>query len=88
MSDFFDKNFWQLIITGLIIMIVSFLFRGKSGESTTVGKGWKVVVIIAWVIFLAGIYMFVNNSSLGISLIILGILLSYISKFFIWWHQR
>lgn len=97
MSDFIDKNFWQAIVIGLIFFLAGFLFKGRSAETTTAGKKWKVVVIISYIMIGGGIILlFKDPSTIGIKnsssvlawdLILLGVPLNLISKFFVWWHR-
>ena len=97
MDNFFDKNLFQQIVAGVAVLIVSILLGAKSIPSATTGKKWKTIVIISWFMILWGFYIFVmnypngnfNNPYTGLSLVVLviGIILKYIGKFFVWWHR-
>jgi len=97
MSDFFDKNFAQGIVTGLIVLFVSILLAGRFIPSSSTGKGWKIVVIFSYVLFFGGLYLFLFNfqrgglnnpyTGMGFSMTMLGAILNGVGKFFIWWHR-
>lgn len=97
MSDFFGQNFWQSIASGLVITLLSVLLGAKTKTPKTNGKTWKIIFIISWIIFLYGIVKisqspqdgYFNQVKLGegIILLLLGLIMNGISKFFIWWHR-
>ena len=97
MSDFFDKNLLQGIVSGAIILLISIWLGGRAQSSPTTGKGWKITVIFAYVMIFGGLYLFASNltdggfnnpyTGMGLSLAILGVILRFIGKFFIWWHH-
>lgn len=97
MHNFFDLNLFQQIASGLVVLFVSILLANKTAKTSVSGKGWKVVIIISWIMIIGGLYIVglnapnggLNNPSvgLGLSLVILGIPLKYIGKFFHWWHH-
>ncbi len=96
MQHFFDVGLFQQIASGLVVLLVSIWLGAKSGP-TTYGKGWKIIVIIGWMMILGGLYTAGLNSQhggfsnpytgLGLSLFILGIPVMYLGKFFVWWHR-
>lgn len=97
MLDFFDKNLFQQIVAGLVILVISFLLGTKSTYQSNDCKSWKILVIIAWLMILGGFYLFISHFSnggfndfytgMGLSIGILGLLLKYFGKFFIWWNR-
>ena len=96
MDNFFGIGLWQQIVSGLVVLLVSIWLGGRSSPATD-GKGWKIVVIVGWVMILGGLYMFGVNmqaggfsnpySGLGLSLFLLGISVKYLGSFFVWWHR-
>lgn len=97
MIDFFDKSFWQLIVSGLLVLLIGSLFVGKKEASAAgTGKGGKIIVVIGWLIFWGGIVTFLSNypkgmndasANIGISLIFFGSIINLIGKFIIWWQR-
>ncbi len=97
MSHFFDVNLFQQIVSGLVVLFVSILLGSRTTKGVTNGKGWKVVVIISWVMILGGLYLAGINApnggwnnpyvGMGWSVALLGLLLKYLGKFFLWWHH-
>lgn len=95
LSNFFDKNFAQSIVTGLIVLLVSIWLSGQA--RTTSGKRWKVVVIIAYTLILGGLYVLASNVQnggfanpyvgMGLVMALLGFALKYLGRFFIWWQR-
>jgi hypothetical protein len=97
MHDFFNVNLFQQIVSGLVVLVVSILLGNRTAKSKVIGKGWKITVIIAWCMILGGLYIIGLNTpnggiynpyvGMGLSITILGLLLKYVGKFFIWWHH-
>ncbi len=96
-NNFFDISLFQQIASGLVVLFVSILLGSRTTKNNTGGKGWKVVIIISWMMIIGGLYIAglnapnggLNNPyvGMGLSLAILGIPLKYIGKFFHWWHH-
>ena len=92
MSDFFDKNLFQQIFAGIVILLIGLLL-GKKEKFVVPTRAWKIIIIIAWFMFWGGILLFFVNFSkggfnnlytnLGLSLIVLSIPLKYVGKFFV-----
>lgn len=95
MLDFFDKSFTQSLIASLIVIPISIWLGGRALPSS--GKGWKVMVIISYLLIFGGSYMIMSNVSngglnnlfvgIGITSAIFGFLLRCLGKFFIWWQH-
>ncbi len=96
-DSFFDKNLFQQVISGLIVLLVSIFLGNKEVGKTTISKFWKLIIILAWVSLWGGLYIIFNNFSnggiynvyvsMGISLAIFGFFLNLVGKFFIWWQH-
>jgi predicted phage tail protein len=96
-DSFFDKNLFQQVVSGLIVLLVSVFLGNKEVGKITVSKFWKLIIILAWVSFWGGLYLIFNNLSnggiynvyvsMGISLAVFGIFLNLVGKFFIWWQH-
>ena len=95
--NFFDKNFWQSIVSGLaILLFTAWLGKGSKPKQTT-PKGWKVTVIVGWLLMLGGFYEFAvsapnggfNNplTGMGFSFFFIGLILWGLGKFMVWWHR-
>lgn len=97
MNDFFNQNFWQNIIGGLFVLLLSILLGSRAKSSTSSGKGWKIIIIFSYLMIFGGLFIFISNvnnggfnnvyTGLGLSLFILGIIFKYIGRFFVWWHR-
>ncbi len=97
MADFFDKNFFQSIVSGIVILVISTLLGIKTRQPDTAGKGWKIVVIIGYIMIFFGLYVFAINvnkgglnnpyTGLGISLFVFGIIVRLVGKFFDWFRH-
>ena len=97
MEDFFDKNFLQSIVSGIIILVISTLLGVKAKQPDTAGKGWKIVIIIGYIMIFTGFYIFAINvkkgglnnpyTGAGISLFIIGIVVRLVGKFFNWFNH-
>lgn len=97
MANFFDKSFLQSIVSGIVILVISVLLGAKTKTPNTAGKGWKIVMIIGYIMIFAGLYIFAINvnkggfdnpyTGLGVVLFILGIPVRLIGKFFDWFHH-
>ncbi|MFA5228816.1 MAG: hypothetical protein WC446_03580 [Candidatus Paceibacterota bacterium] len=96
-DTFFDKNLFQQIISGLVILSVSVLIGNKEVEKKSVSKFWKLIIILAWILFWGGLYLIIVNFpnggiynlevSIGISSAFLGFIISIIGKIFVWWNK-
>ncbi|MFA6253055.1 MAG: hypothetical protein WCV69_02195 [Patescibacteria group bacterium] len=97
MSDLFDKNLIQGVISSLLVLFISFLLGSRAKTPVPHDKTWKVVKIIAWLMIIGSAYMFLINISSGgfdnnyvglsIPIFFLGIILELVARFFIWWHR-
>lgn len=96
MSNFFDKNLLQGIVTGAFFLLLSIWLTSK-GAPGSAGKRWKISVILGNAMILGGLYMFArhypsghfNNplAGMGLSIFALGIPVKYFGKFMVWWHR-
>ncbi|MDD3171642.1 MAG: hypothetical protein PHO86_04905 [Bacilli bacterium] len=96
-DTFFDKNLFQQIVSGLVILFVSILIGNKEIEKTSVSKFWKLIIILAWILFWGGLYLIIVNFPnggiynlkvcIGVSSASLGFIINIIGKFFIWWNK-
>lgn len=96
MENFFNANLAQQILSGIVVLVVSIFLGAKSGP-VTYGKGWKIVVIIGWMMILGGACIGISSFSnggfanpytgLGLSLFVFGIPVKYLGQFFVWWHR-
>lgn len=97
MSNFFDKNLLQNVVGGLIVLVISVWLSRRTIQPDTSGKGWKIIIIISFIMILSGLYLLGKGSpnggfdnpetSVGLSLLVLGVLLRYIGKFIGWWQR-
>lgn len=97
MSSFFDKGLFQQIASGLVVLLVSLWLGGKAVTNQSVGKRWKISIIVSWIMILGGLYVSganypngaINNPyvAMGLGISLLGLLLNCIGKFFDWWHH-
>ncbi|MCK5211903.1 hypothetical protein KAJ89_04335 [Candidatus Parcubacteria bacterium] len=97
MDDFFDKNFIQGLVSGVIILVMGFLLVGESSKRTSSGKFWKVIIILGVGMMIGGIYLFITYfpdgglyniyASAGISILVFGYLLKKTGDFFNWWQR-
>jgi hypothetical protein len=94
-DNFFDKNLFQQIFAGIVILLIAGFFSGKQIEKETVSssKKWKIVVILGWILIIGGALFTINSFNggiynpyifTGIGLAFLGLVLNWIGKFFIW----
>ena len=97
MSSFFDKPFFQQLIVGLILLLLSLWLGTRTAGPATGGKAWKIVIIVSWIMTLGGLYLLLLNLSngglkneeaaTGFGILFFGIVLNWIGKFFLWWHR-
>lgn len=97
MSNFFDKGLLQNIVVSAVFLILSIWLSQKSNNKTSSGSGWKIVVVISYLMIFSGIYLFAkyfpnggfNNvyADMGFCLFIFGILFRWLGKFFVWWQR-
>jgi hypothetical protein len=97
MFSFFDKNLFQQVVSGLIVLLVSIWLGGKATSTPLIGKGWKLTIIISWVMILGGLYIMASTHpnggwsnpyvAMGAGSFIIGLALNRVGKFFDWWHH-
>lgn len=97
MSNFFDKGLLQNIVVSAVFLILSIWLSQKSNNKISSGSGWKIVVVISYLMIFSGIYLFAkyfpsggfNNAyaDMGFCLFGFGILFRWLGKFFVWWNR-
>jgi hypothetical protein len=95
--NFFDKNFAQNIVGGLVVLVITLLLSRNSSTTNTNGRGWKILNIIAWLMIVGGFVLLsqgVQNGGFenvktgaGLSLALLGWIVLGLGKFIGWWQR-
>lgn len=67
-EQFFDFTFWQMVLSkvfsGIVVSILLFWLgrRVVVHKREDTGKGWEMVVILSWLLFISGFFLMGHSS--------------------------